>query len=118
MQLNLSKSYENRIKFEKMHEKWTACPIWTIEIPIGIAFFRSEFPITDRKSGNPIGNLDSEIQFADPNSGNPIENLEFRSEIWISDPISNFPIFDFFFQKLINEKNKKENAFEAKKYPV
>ena len=88
-----------------MHEKWTACPIWTIEIPIGIALFRSEFPITDRKSGNPIGNLD------------------FRSEIWFSDPISNFPIFIFFFfffliQKLMKEKNKKENIFEAKKYPV
>ena len=88
-----------------MHEKWTACPIWTIEIPIGIAFFRSEFPITDRISGNPI------------------ENLEIRSEIWISDRKSGFPIrfpifqFSIFFF-FVKEKTKKENAFEVKKYPV
>ena len=70
--------------------------------PIGNSNYRSDFWKSDRKSRIPIGILD------------------FRSEIQFADPISNFPIFDFFFflQKLIKEKNKKENAFEAKKYPV
>ena len=57
---------------------------------------------------------------SDRNCRFPIENSNYRSEIQFADPISNFPIFEFFFffKKLIKEKNKKENAFEAKKYPV
>ena len=83
--------------------------------------FRSELPFSDRKFQLPIGFLKIrfEIWKSDRKSGISIGILDFRSEIQFADPISNFPIFDFFFlQKLIKEKNKKENAFEAKKYPV
>ena len=88
MQLNLSKSYENRIKIEK-------CMKNGLHVRFEPLKFRSEIWKSDRKSGNPIGNMD------------------FRSDFQFSD----FQKFCF-LQKLIKEKTKKENAFEAKKSPV
>ena len=72
-------------------------------------------------------NSDRNRRFSIGNFRLPIEILEIRSEFWNSDRNSGFPIgnpvcrSDFQFSKfffLIKEKNKKENAFEAKKYPV
>ena len=40
---------ENWLKIEEMHEKYTACPIQSLE-------FQSELPISDRKYRIPIGN--------------------------------------------------------------
>ena len=92
MQLNLSKSYENRIRIEK-------CMKNGLHVRFEPLKFRSELPFSDRNFQLPIGNLEirSEIWKSDRKSGNPIGNLEFRSEIQFADPISNFPIFDFFF---------------------
>ena len=108
MQLNLSKSYENRIKIEKCMKNGLHVRFKPLE-------FRSELPFSDRKFQLPIGFLEirSEIWNSDRNSGFPIGNPVCRSDFQFFD----FRFF-FFLQKLIKEKNKKENAFEAKKYPV
>ena len=69
----MKKLTENR----KMHEKYTTCPILSLE-------FRSELPISDRNFSSPIGIMDCRLENpnSDRNSGFSIENPVFRFEIF------------------------------------
>ena len=90
MQLNLSKSYENRIKIEKCMKNGLHVRFKPLE-------FRSELPFSDRNFQLPIGFLEIRLEIwkSDRKSGFPIGNLVFRSDFQFSD-----------FQKLIFFLNK------------
>ena len=90
MSLKLSKLHEKLTENKKMYEKYTACPILSLE-------FRSELPIFDQNFLFPIGIMDcrSEKQNSDRNSGFSIKNSIFQ-----------FDFSNFFYDNKIKQKMK------------